>query len=112
MLVKIASCLGVKKKPKKERGNGIIFSMSCQDKKCIFCRNCVDYCPSSAITMKDEKISYNASTKSKEIFLHHFSKNTQIIYDSETCNYCGLCVEVCPEDVIEQHGDGGQIIFR
>jgi formate hydrogenlyase subunit 6/NADH:ubiquinone oxidoreductase subunit I len=110
--VKLTSYLGVKKNLKRGGGNGITFSMTCDGKGCIFCRNCVDCCPTSAITMKDEKISYNASTKSKEVFGHNFSKNTQIVYESELCNYCGLCVDLCPKDMIEQHGDGGQIVFR
>lgn len=72
---------------------------------CALCGECVDYCPASAIAMKDENLSYDAYTKSNDVFFHRFSEKTQLSYDEEMCINCGLCIEVCPENVIIQKKD-------
>ncbi len=46
--------------------------------KCIGCGDCVDECPTDAITMKDDKA----------------------VVDEEACIDCGACVDVCPSEAI------------
>ncbi len=46
--------------------------------KCTGCETCVDECPASAITMKDEKA----------------------VVDNDLCVDCGSCVDVCPSEAI------------
>ena len=46
--------------------------------KCTACETCVDECPSTAITIEDEKAKVN----------------------EELCVDCGSCVDVCPSEAI------------
>ncbi|MBN1165606.1 MAG: 4Fe-4S binding protein [Methanospirillaceae archaeon] len=46
--------------------------------KCTGCETCVDECPASAITMKDDKA----------------------VVDNDLCVDCGSCVDVCPSEAI------------
>jgi len=49
-------------------------------KVCTLCGECVDVCPTSAITMGD----------------------IGLVYNEEDCINCGVCVATCPEGVIIQ----------
>lgn len=46
--------------------------------KCIGCGDCVDECPTEAISMVDDKA----------------------VVDEEACVDCGACVDVCPSEAI------------
>jgi Fe-S-cluster-containing hydrogenase component 2 len=46
--------------------------------KCVGCETCVDACPSSAITMNDEKAKV----------------------DKDLCVDCETCVDACPSEAI------------
>ena len=52
-------------------------------KVCTLCGECVDVCPTSAITMGDDHLIFNV----------------------EECINCGVCVDTCPEGVIIQKED-------
>ncbi len=47
--------------------------------KCTGCGLCVEYCPTKAVIMIDERPN---------------------IIRSQSCTYCGICEEICPEGVI------------
>lgn len=46
--------------------------------KCTGCETCVDECPASSITLKNEKA----------------------VVDKDLCVDCGSCVDVCPSEAI------------
>jgi ferredoxin len=48
--------------------------------KCGGCGDCVDACPTSAISMNDDN---------------------KAVVDQDECTDCGACVDVCPEDAID-----------
>ena len=46
--------------------------------KCTGCGNCVEACPSEALSLVDEKVSV----------------------DEDACVDCGVCVDECPEQAL------------
>jgi len=64
---------------KKLRGKGVIVEklkkkLDKDEKKCIDCGACASSCPTDAIKITDDRMSFT----------------------EDECIYCGLCVEVCP----------------
>jgi ferredoxin len=51
------------------------------DKKCDYCMECVNTCPTSALT-------YDSSVK---VFMHN----------AYECSYCETCMDVCDQDAIK-----------
>lgn len=48
--------------------------------RCTGCGQCVEYCPTGAVTLIEHK---------------------PVIHKPHLCAYCGLCEDSCPEDAIE-----------
>ncbi|HDM70291.1 MAG TPA: 4Fe-4S dicluster domain-containing protein [Thermotogales bacterium] len=50
------------------------------EEKCVHCGYCVNYCPTSALSMNDEY---------------------RVEFDPRRCTTCGICVELCPFKAVE-----------
>lgn len=54
------------------------------DETCSLCKKCTSYCPSQALSFKASDSTMTIS------------------FDPSLCNYCGLCMEVCPNSSISR----------
>lgn len=57
----------------------VSFNVEFDARKCTFCMDCVELCPSRAIIMQDEQV---------------------ITYDSKLCQRCEVCIDVCVNNAI------------
>ena len=79
--------------------------------RCITCGDCVDVCPHACLMLTDSSQASGPGLDS--LLAQEFGAGldfqrrangtgaaTLILKDEETCTNCGLCVQVCPTDVI------------
>jgi len=81
-------------------------SISIDRSKCEDCKECIKFCPTKAITLKDKSIIESAENN-----IYPYLEDKQYPYiDKNICIGCGSCVNLCENDVISLERFLGPII--
>ena len=81
-------------------------SISIDRTKCEDCRNCIKFCPTNAITLKDKSIIEAADNTT-----YPYLENKKYPYiEEKLCIGCGSCMNLCPNNAINLERILGPVI--
>ncbi|GAB4315999.1 MAG: 4Fe-4S binding protein [Methanobacteriaceae archaeon] len=73
--------------------------------ECVYCGKCVSTCPVDAIALKEE---YFKTSNGNILFIRKKlsePRSGSVVYDSDSCQSCGICVNKCPVNALTLEDD-------